>query len=694
MEGQKKTFRRPKGSTQLMEDVERGMQKTTTTQATSSKPPQSQHRERTADRSSWGHGPANRTSQSQSYAEALRNGKTEHPPMASASGRESGPHMPSLPQSQNNKSTCLPPPSTSCDPRPNVLLHMPTEAMVESTPINAIHEVAESQSKHEHVEDLKLQDKSNTDLINVSRQLRWPWRESYRIGYGVDISTGDSTATCALTSFNTVSTKQRPKDVEFSQSIFIVEIGEQFQDGIGLQLVFGTTEITAGNLPMEVKIKIQSMISSTISGRMCFIHFKATAEYEPEYVSKDIGLEKSVQDLTYQEFREQYGDFYIAGFKLSASCEGFLLCQMSEEINTDHLLQMEASAHLSSLLMGEFGYAESKTHTEKSTRLHQLIRTKGCSKLAFASSPGKSDDPKAALETLLQNAVGEKEFAYLYHYSTLDPTIPRLIERVYTRLFDKLEKIKEHCKVLQDFLTHPASNRTKVEHAEIKNALNLYRSDQQKLAHPSTIKEWYIASSEMEAHLLKLKDRKLDLEIRYHLMLSMKNMRSDVKFLRPTGASRTSRWECGKSERDLLVGGENKLESGSREVTFGSGQKVLYARWTATNVAPRRGPKQFVEFRTRRKEEHSSKTTPVGNQEKLVFEWVGNPVYVLGWTLSVDRICRESDIKVSEENNCILSDYLSIHIDKSKVAQWTCQVFFVPQDTHTFLEFQVPRCGE
>jgi hypothetical protein len=133
-----------------------------------------------------------------------------------------------------------------------------------------------------------------------------PWRETYRTGYGVDISTGDSTATCALTpSFNTASTKPRPKSIESVHSIFLVEAGDQFQDGIGLKLVFGTTEITAGYLPMEMKTQIRSMITSAASGRIFSVHFKAIADYNPEYLPMEIRLRESAQVLSYPEFRRQ-----------------------------------------------------------------------------------------------------------------------------------------------------------------------------------------------------------------------------------------------------------------------------------------------------------------------------------------------------------------------------------------------------
>ncbi|KAK7024497.1 hypothetical protein VNI00_016249 [Paramarasmius palmivorus] len=688
------------------EGVKNGVQKTTITQTFSTNlPHRPKHHDGVADNST-------RTSKHPTYADIARARMTESLPMGRAVEQEPGPPPLGSLHSRGKPLICLPAVSMSCDHMPNALLHNSTEPTAQPTVVDPLHDGAETQGKHRHgaAGIPKLQDKPSVDLVELKRELTLPWRETYRTGYGVDISTGDSTATCALTSFHTSSTKQRPKSVESSHSIFLVEAGDQFQDGVGLKLVFGTTEITAGYLPMEMKMQIRSMITSTASRRMFFVHFKAIADYDPEYLPTEIGLRESVQGLTYPEFRRQYGDFYIAGFKLSASCEVFILCQMNEEIDSHDILRIEAGAHLYSIIMGELSYADSNAQAKKSTRLDQLIRMKGCSKLALAGTPVISI--KAALENLLQDAVGEKEFAYLNHYSTLDSTIPREIENVYICLFEKSKEIKMHCKTLQNFLRHPACHRSQAERAKMENALKVHEVHQQNLAHPSTINERYTASYEIESNLRTLMDLKSDLEARYHLMWSVKKMKIEVKFIPPAGASRTSRWECGKSEHDLVGGGDSSQGNEFREVMFGSGQKALCVRWTANSTAPwNRAPdsllgrKQFMEFRTRRNQEHSrskiasfgaprTSSIPVGSQEKLAFEWVGDPIYVLGWSLSVGTICKESDIRVLGENNCILSNYLSIQLDTSKAAQWTCQVMFVPQHSHKFPDLQVAHFDE
>ncbi|KAK7024495.1 hypothetical protein VNI00_016246 [Paramarasmius palmivorus] len=488
---------------------------------------------------------------------------------------------------------------------------------------------------------------------------------------------------------------RKPKNIQISHSVFIAETGENLSGGIGLSASIGTTAITSGNLPIEMKAKLLSAKFNSMSTRLFFVHCKAVAEYSPEYfVRDDVHWKEQIKILNTEGFRERYGDYYVAGCRYRASCEILILCQMHDDLESRQL-QIEARAHLWSVLQGGVSVESSRSNTGMSEIVDHTLSKNGCSTSALGDNVVQSIP--AVLENLLQNAHGEKEVAYLKHYSTLNPNIPCETEAIRVGLFRKLDKIDAYYKALQDFMDHPASRRSNIEYTKIKQAVDTYKFDQQNPARPD-VHELWTSSSEAEAKLEELMKLKVSLEASYELMQAMKHIDISRRLRTSNGARREFRWECGKQMRDL-VGTPGNDEQGYHCVTFRSGHRAYWAEWT-THIAPRRTfaldpDPQYMEFRTKvcsptKKMASLVRTSPIpgGNKESgpLKYEWTGEPVYILGWSLSARGFKKEPKITVDGEqsNNCILSDYLSIELDTSTSAYWKCQVMFVLQHSHTF----------
>ncbi|KAK7024496.1 hypothetical protein VNI00_016248 [Paramarasmius palmivorus] len=512
--------------------------------------------------------------------------------------------------------------------------------------------VAQRRQKNElALESVTVKREPGTGYVDLDTGIEVHWRERYRPGYGVDICTCKTTNTSAFQNDlpDIDNSPRKPRRVEIVHSLFVVETGEAFAGGIGLSASLSTTGVTAGHIPMETKAQLLSMTSTSASAKTFIVYCKAIAEYSPEYFPRgDIPWKEETQNQSYDDFRRHYGEYYIAGCKYTSSCEILISCQMHDEIDTKQL-QAEARAQLWSILMVDGGYQKMNAHTMKSTTLDYALKKKGCSKLEL--HPDATESIPAILETLLQSAQGEKEIAYLNHYSTLDSTIPRTIERIHIDLFYQMNKIDKDYNIIQSFLKHPASYRSNAERAGIVKAVEAYEQYKKDPARPPVLDQWGILSR-IEADFGALVKLRSDWEAAYELMRDMKTVNLDVRFLPPNGASQECRWECGKSMNEIL---EAKRDArGIQEVTFRSGQKAWLATWSTTTETQSRlnlqNRKQFMEFRTlERKPQQSvivhsaySMHPEASRDSGLLYEWHGEPVYVLGWSLWVEGLLRAS----------------------------------------------------
>ncbi|KAK7032508.1 hypothetical protein VNI00_013077 [Paramarasmius palmivorus] len=543
----------------------------------------------------------------------------------------------------------------------------------------------------------------------LHQEVKVPWGDTFRLGYGVDALTGDPTTRCALAPFRESSTRRRIKTTNTTINVLQWDDLKQLADGIELEAGVGTVNATSYQLPVELRAKLSSTLSASTSAKTVLVQYKTVGEFEVEFLPKDIALKKELRGMAALDFREQYGDYYIAGCQYGYSCRALVICRMNEQVDSNDF-EAEAKAHVENALRIGVKSTDSKDHANKCTMLHVVIDTKGCSANMSTISDSNISSITATLRSLAQvtkNAPGTPQAAYLHHYSSLDHAVlSRRLEGVHYDLFKKAHQMRLYYAHLQAFLVHPALRTFDSDRTRISQALKAYENNRRKLVYLSNADKKKISASESVYNDLRaLKDRSSLLNTRYEFIRRVKNMDTTIRSLPPTGSSRVFKWECGRT------GGKPEGTSdGLRCVTFGPGERAYEAEWTSPMTKGRMllfggiGAKPYMEFGTvplsslSRKSLPPSKTRPPGmfavpvpgqsKEETFAYQLMGPSVYVVGWSLSVDwdgkYIEYDPEIKVQGENNFILADCVSIRLDPSRAARWTCRVTFVFQPSFNF----------
>uniref|UniRef100_A0A0W0G2T3 Uncharacterized protein n=1 Tax=Moniliophthora roreri TaxID=221103 RepID=A0A0W0G2T3_MONRR len=558
----------------------------------------------------------------------------------------------------------------------------------------------------------------STPYTDLNQEVKLPWGETFRLGYGIDALTGDPTTRCALAPFRMRDSRRRIKSTNTTINVLHWDDLKQLADGIELEAGVGTVNAASFQLPVEMRAKLSSMLSTSTSAKTLLVQYKTVGEFEVEFLPRDIALKPELKRLSAKDFREQYGDYYIAGCQYGYSCRAIIVCRMNQQVDSSSF-EAEAKAHVENILRAGVKSTDAKDHSNKCTMLHVVIDTKGCSAAMSSISDGNIQSVAATLRSLAQvtkNAQGTPLTAYLHHYSTLDNSIlPRRLEGLNYNLFTKAQRMRLYYAQLQAFLLHPALRMFVSDRNKIDKALKAFEHSRRKLIYLSPADKKRVSECEsVYKDLQDLNERSSLLNARYEFIRGVKNMDTNIKYLPPTGTSKLFRWVCGKTGGRMQ---ENVC--GFQCVSFGPRYKAYEAEWTSPMTSVSKGQilliklggsggKQFMEFNTvplsalsLKSLPGSAKTRPAGvfavpvpgdkrekEKERFSYQLVGDPVYVLGWSLSCEwdgkYVEDEPEIKVQGENNCILSDHVSIGLDTSRAAQWTCRVTFVFQRSFNF----------
>ncbi|KAL0575371.1 hypothetical protein V5O48_006602 [Marasmius crinis-equi] len=576
--------------------------------------------------------------------------------------------------------------------------------------------------------DMSPKKPSSGPHTDLEQRVEIPWDKTFRVGYGVNALTGESTTRCALSPFKDLSSNPKRKIAETKTTLDVIHWKDlkNLTDGYELEGGIGTGSFNVGLHPaVEFRAKLASVLSKSTSARTVLIQYRSAGEFEGEWL-QDISIRPELVRGGMKEFREQYGDYYVAGYRRGYSCRAVIVCQVNEK-GTSETFEAAAKAHVEKVITFGGSKDEGTTEARNCTLLHVVIDTRGCESPELISL-GSMGDFRSVAKTIqslaksTRKAAGTPLVAVLNHYSTLHTTIPRRIEGIHSTVFTRAREMRELYTHLQAFLIHPALRTFEGDRTKINKALKTFEAARrtfllQQLNKTKSDKEY----EEIYKELKNLKDRSFTLDSRYEFIRSVKNMDRSIRKL-PSGNSGTFRWVCGKT------GGKVKeVAGGCQVVSFGPGYKAYEVTWTSpmTNVSKtellfqkfgKTGAEQHVEFKVLpradvpnppeipKSKKHGLFAVPYndaegsGSQERFTFQMVGSPVFIIGWTLLCEReggSQNEPLIQLQDEQNCILSDHLSIRLDTSRPAKWTSQVTFVYQISYDFPDLNLkPGAGD
>ena len=163
----------------------------------------------------------------------------------------------------------------------------------------------------------------HTDL---EQEVRIPWNETFRLGYGINALTGESTTRCALQSL-TAPKQSRRKISKTKTTIDVIHWNDlkNLTDGYEFEAGVGTGTINVGIDPaIEFRARLASVISKSSNAKTVLVMYRTVGVFEMEFLPHGVAIKKEALG---KAFREEYGDYYVAGCQAGYSCRAVIVCQ-------------------------------------------------------------------------------------------------------------------------------------------------------------------------------------------------------------------------------------------------------------------------------------------------------------------------------------------------------------------------------
>ncbi|KAK7446310.1 hypothetical protein VKT23_014516 [Stygiomarasmius scandens] len=582
--------------------------------------------------------------------------------------------------------------------------------------------------KDTHRRTRSLQSSSKPTTINASNKVEYkvpstilkaeieiPWSESFRLGCGVNALTGESIPDSALRPGYKLENRPTPGDsqmvIKRIQWNEVKDLQDEFEMEAG-----GTVNVLS---PAGAHAKLASVLSeNSFSGTM-LIQCKVYADFERQLLPMDIKMAQGLEKLSSQEFRDRYGDYYIAGLQKAYMCRMIVVCRINEEtVTSAH--EREAEALVGDYLRGKIKLADIEKQSTKCSLLNVIVDARGCSVDPNKIFAVTVESAKEELTGLIEKAPGVPRIAILYHYSRFKNC--QLSTRLNVRrdMFDKAHAMRGIYAYLQACLLHPALKMFPWNSRSIRSACSRFEAQRRNLVQILTDdqknKSYFKKTEPLYKELDGAKAKADSLIRRFDLINVVKDMNKEIRCrsFAENGAHRYL-WACGKT------GGRKKVELKEYNlVSFDSeGYKAYELEWT-TPKTKKSGtgallqvlgshPIQTLTFHTRSSSDpvplllaHSLSNTsklrkapvsPATGKEKdlsATFQYClmnHEPILILGWSLSCywpDKK-KEPVLELNDDpNNFILSDHLDFSVDASEAIHWHCTVTFVIKSAHNF----------
>ncbi|KIK53474.1 hypothetical protein GYMLUDRAFT_937449 [Collybiopsis luxurians FD-317 M1] len=516
----------------------------------------------------------------------------------------------------------------------------------------------------------------------------------------------------ALSTFQMPSHPPRPKQartyVDTLHWNAIKSLEDQYDIEIG-----GTVNVAPASISMSSRIS--SLLSKNASSSTVLIQYKVIGEFEPEFIPATVTLQEGMPALTEAEFRERYGDYYLAGRQRGYGCRMVIVCQIDDKsITKKH--EIEAQTLVENFFKASGTQSKVKSQSKNCSILHVMIETYGCSADASYLSNGllSPQDALAALPKLLANPKGTPRIGILYHYSSLiNCNLPRRVT-VHRDVFAKIHEMRDMYLDLQTYLEHPAlqSDAYAIRVKSIRSAIAAFQTQRKNLVRKLTL-EKKVQDTDIYVQMVEAKLKADGMMKCYDFIAGVKGMdKARKRSVKPgpggTGVKENNRntfvWECGK------VGGKFKKKLANyNQVVFGAGFEAYELEWESPLTTPpnplkkmigKVGYPEHMNLVRIDPEEMGGKKGRVPEEGEEVdggffnFRLAGGRMFVVGWILSCVWDGKPDPGPVIElddegDNNFILSDRFTVKLDTSRPTRWKCKVTFVFQAHHQFPDLKL-----
>ncbi|KIK63376.1 hypothetical protein GYMLUDRAFT_466210 [Collybiopsis luxurians FD-317 M1] len=312
-------------------------------------------------------------------------------------------------------------------------------------------------------------------------------RNTFQLGQGVDALTGQARGR-ALAYF-----KNPTRSVGPTCNIRTRMVEEFHQLDSDVRIASNAT-INLGTPAVSLAQTAELLKSRSLSKREFIIECTVEGQYDYDMLNlenlKLTAEARKVFQRSPAEFRNMYGDYFVAGFQRRYRSYTIIICRAGDQANTTDA-RLEAQGHFQSFLSLGADLKRSVMGSSKYTIVNAYVSQYGChadtgQHSGVVSVPSETDFHSAlmALKNTVSHAMqyqGTPKEANLMHYSLLGINLPTEIN-VSPMVFEKLHRTEEHCMRLDIDCLHPALDSYKLIMQEAHEATRAFRAGRPGLA--------------------------------------------------------------------------------------------------------------------------------------------------------------------------------------------------------------------
>ncbi|KAJ7044877.1 hypothetical protein C8F04DRAFT_1250124 [Mycena alexandri] len=550
---------------------------------------------------------------------------------------------------------------------------------------------------------------SKTSYTELEPHVAIPWLATFREGFGINALTGEFMAQRALQQFDMKETS-KPGKSRISVERLQWSGVKNLQDGFEME-VGGTVNVLG---PIGANAKFASVLSETTSTSTILVQYKVEADFSVDWIPENVKLKGGLDKLSDNEFRAEYGDYFIAGYQKAYSCRMIVVCKINEEAVTKSL-EREVVALVDRYFKGKIKVFEIENQTKSFSLLSVIVDADGCSTGATSVFSVAVADAPQTLKNVLKNPRGIPRLAFLYHYSRLDSCkLSRRVD-VPKDMFEKARAMRSLYTYIQASLLHPALQEFHWDRRTSTAVLKRFEDQQKFLLPTGKIDKKTKDIDTLHRDLTTKKNKAHALIQRYDFIRLVVEMDKSIVAHQPTpvNGQQFYRWDCGKT------GASKKLTElkAYNLVSFGP-YRAFELEWQSpvtdvSSALPQwlggSSPRATMTFTTRGSDDSfpppprpptppsrlfksrspAQERDGAGDSDSETFAFClidHQPVYILGWSMSCywPEGKSKPTIEVDAPSNHIFSDRLSISVDASRSTRWFCRVTFVLKSSYNF----------
>ncbi|KAL0574012.1 hypothetical protein V5O48_007934 [Marasmius crinis-equi] len=367
------------------------------------------------------------------------------------------------------------------------------------------------------------------------------WNSNIRLGDGIDGLTLRSTGSCPFSQVPSSLDPDPPPVAETSKASFNIFGYEEFMDAADSNDIAASLSL-ADMLDLRTKLAAQykkdqkqakagnkSLAIYRVSGEMPSVSW-------PEF---GISLNPRAQAMQPEMFRQQYGDYFVSGYRSEYSCSVAFIVESQSKFSSSSK-SFNLASDINAMTQADFAAAISSTSTKKKAKkldiLEVLTTQRGCNApptLPLDSPEGLPAKIATFLEGAVKGAYGVKTTAHLRHYRkviftlSLDATsLPRDV-KVMSDVLQTIDRINALDSELRSFVEktpHLCGLRYEVDKT-LDETMDSIRGISRRLTGANSQTEKKLTSSLASSHRLLLSFRSFlhDLDAKARLYHEIEN---------------------------------------------------------------------------------------------------------------------------------------------------------------------------